>query len=341
MNALPFRLAALGVCAVLLISAYSRPSSASVITAAANAFLASLTAEQRAKATFEFKDEERFDWHFIPRPRKGLPLLEMTPTQKHLAHALLSAGLSQTGYIKAATIMSLEDVLRILENDDGQRRNPEGYFFSVFGVPSDKGVWGYRVEGHHLSQNFTLAGGKVVGAPSFFGANPAMVKQGPRAGLRALAREEDLARELMLALDEKQRQAALVDKVAYKDILTAASRKASLEGQPSGLLSSRLNEKQLGLLLHLLEEYAGNLPGEMAQARLDRVRKAQKNLHFAWAGVLEKGGPHYYRVQGPDFLIEYDNTQNEANHIHAVWRDVTGDFGLDLLAEHYRANPHR
>ncbi len=341
MNALPIRLAALGVCAVLLISAYSRPSSASVITAAAKAFLASLTAEQRAKATFEFKDEERFDWHFIPRPRKGLPLLEMTPTQKHLAHALLSAGLSQSGYIKAATIMSLEDVLRILESDDGQRRNPEGYFFSVFGVPSDQGVWGYRVEGHHLSQNFTLAGGKVVGAPSFFGANPAMVKQGPRAGLRALAREEDLARHLMLSLDEKQRQIALVDKVAYKDILTAASRKASLEGQPSGLLSTRLNEKQLGMLLHLLEEYAGNLPEEMAQARLERVRKAQKNLHFAWAGVLEKGGPHYYRVQGPDFLIEYDNTQNEANHIHAVWRDLTGDFGLDLLAEHYRANPHR
>jgi hypothetical protein len=341
MNALPIRLAALGVCAVLLISAYSRPSSASVVTAAANAFLASLTAEQRAKAIFEFKDEERFDWHFIPRPRKGLPLLEMTPTQKHLAHALLSAGLSQAGFIKAATIMSLEDVLRILENDDGQRRNPEAYYFSIFGVPSEKGVWGYRVEGHHLSQNFTLAGGKVVGAPSFFGANPALVKQGPRAGLRVLAREEDLARELMLSLDEKQRQIALVDQVAYKDILTAASRKASLEGQPSGLLSSRLNEKQLGLLLHLLEEYAGNLPGEMAQGRLERVRKAQRNLHFAWAGVLEKGGPHYYRVQGPDFLIEYDNTQNEANHIHAVWRDLTGDFGLDLLTEHYRANPHR
>lgn len=308
---------------------------------AANAFLSSLTSDQKAKATFGFPDEQRFDWHFIPRPRKGLPLLEMTPPQKHLAQALLSAGLSQAGYIKATTIMSLEDVLRILENDDGRRRNPDGYYFSVFGTPSDTGTWGYRVEGHHISQNFTIVAGKVVDTPSFFGANPAMVKQGPRAGLRALAREEDLGRELMMALDPKQREVALVDKVAYKDILTAASRKASLEGQPSGLPSARLNEKQMALLISLLEEYARNMPEEMAQARMDRVRKARKELRFAWAGALEKGGPHYYRVQAPRFLIEYDNTQNDANHIHAVWRDINGDFGLDLLGDHYKSSPHK
>ncbi len=308
---------------------------------AANALLSSLTAEQKAKASFGFTDEQRFDWHFIPRPRKGLPLLEMTAPQKHLAQALLSAGLSQAGYIKATTIMSLEDVLRILENDDGKRRNPDGYYFSVFGTPSDKGTWGYRVEGHHISQNFTVVGGRVVDTPSFFGANPAMVKQGPRAGLRALAREEDIGRELMTSLDPKQREIALVDKVAYKDILTAASRKASLEGQPSGLPSSRLNEKQMALLMSLLEEYARNMPEEMAQARMDRVRKARGSLRFAWAGALEKGGPHYYRVQAPAFLIEYDNTQNDANHIHAVWRDINGDFGLDLLGEHYKSSPHK
>jgi hypothetical protein len=168
----------------LLTSAYYRIPSSTVMTLAAEHFLASLTPEQRAQATFPFQDDERLNWHFIPKERKGLPLLDMTPPQRALAHGLLSAGLSQQGYIKAVTIMSLEDVLRILENADPNYRNPQKYYFTVFGTPSDTGTWGYRVEGHHLSQNFTVVNGKVAGTPSFFGANPAEVREGPRKGLR-------------------------------------------------------------------------------------------------------------------------------------------------------------
>jgi hypothetical protein len=336
-SALP-RLAALAAGLMLLTSAYLRVDSSDVMSKAATHFLSALTPEQKAKTTFAFKDDERLNWHFIPRERKGLPLREMTPAQRHLADALLSAGLSQRGFIKASTVMSLEEVLRIVENDSGERRNAEKYYFSVFGEPGPDNVWGYRVEGHHLALNFTVVRGRVVDSPMFFGANPAEVKQGPRQGLRALAAEEDLGRDLLMSLDDAQRKVAIVDQTAYKDILTAASRKASLEGQPSGLVASKMNARQLEKLNALIAEYANNVPEQMAQARLEKIKKAGKNLHFAWAGVAERGGPHYYRVQAPTFLIEYDNTQNNANHIHSVWRDFNGDFGLDLLQEHYRAS---
>ena len=210
-----------------------RVDAAWLMTECANRFLAALDANQRGKATFPFDTDERMNWHFIPRERKGLPLREMTPYQKHLASGLLAAGLSQTGYIKAVTIMSLEDVLRIMERDSGYIRNPEKYYFSVFGAPSEHGTWGYRVEGHHFSQNYTLVNGRVIDAPSFFGSNPAEVRQGPRQGLRTLAREDDLGFELIGNLDEQQWKVAIVDSTAYADILTAASRKAALQGQPS------------------------------------------------------------------------------------------------------------
>jgi hypothetical protein len=340
LNTTKVRLLAIGMGIVLLSSAYYRVHSASIMADTAIAFLNSLTPEQRGQATFDFKDDERLDWHFIPKPRKGLPLKDMTPTQKHLAHALLSAGLSQRGYIKAVTIMSLDDVLRIMERDDGVRRNPEGYFFSIFGEPSDKGTWGFRVEGHHVSQNFTLVNGKIAGSPSFFGANPAMVPEGPRKGLRALANEEDLGRELIQSLTPEQQQVAIVDKEAYKDIFTMASRKAALTGQPSGIAASKMTARQRELLQNLLDEYCYNMPDQLAQDREEKVKKAGGNLYFAWAGGTEKTQPHYYRIQAPAFLIEYDDTQNNANHIHSVWRDYDGDFGLDLLKQHYETS-HR
>src|SRR5579871_1699376 len=187
-------------------SLHHHSHSVSLITETANRFLAALGPDQRAKATFKFDDDERMNWHFIPKERKGLPLREMAPYQKHLANALLSAGLSQTGYIKAVTIMSLDDVLRVMENDSGERRNPEKYYFSIFGTPSDTQPWGYRVEGHHLSQNYTVVNGHAVDAPSFFGSNPAEVRQGPRAGLRTLAAEEDLGRDVISALDAEQKK---------------------------------------------------------------------------------------------------------------------------------------
>jgi hypothetical protein len=332
------RLGAVALGAILLTAAYHRTSSASVMSEAANRFLASLTPEQRAKAVMPFEDAERYKWFYVPIERKGLPLREMSSYQKHLASALLSAGLSQTGYIKAVTIMSLEDVLRMMEKDSGERRNPEKYYFSIFGTPSETGVWSYRVEGHHLSQNYTVANGHVVDGPSFFGSNPAEVRQGPRAGLRVLAAEEDLGRDLVASLDDGQKKIAIVDPKAPADILTTNTRKAALNGQPSGLQASQMNAKQFEKLSALLDEYAQNVPEQIAQARAEQVRKAGKNIWFAWAGGINRGELSYYRVQSPSFLIEFDETQDGGNHIHSVWREFNGDWGEDLLQEHYQSS---
>ena len=315
-----------------------RVHAASLMAECATRFLSALDPDQRGKATFAFDTDERMNWHFIPKERKGLPLREMTPYQKHLASALLAAGLSQTGYIKAVTIMSLEDVLKIIENDSGEHRNPEKYYFSVFGTPSDSGTWGYRVEGHHLSQNYTVVNGKVIDGPSFFGANPAEVRQGPRKGLRTLPGEDDLGIELIHTLDEQQQGVAIVDPTAYRDILTAASRKAALQGQPSGLSASKMNARQFDVLMALMEEYARNVPDELAEGRMEQINKAGRNISFAWSGGINRGDQHYYRVHAPSFLIELDDTQDNANHIHSVWRDFAGDFGEDVLQQHYHAS---
>ena len=304
----------------------------------AGRFLAALDANQRGRATFSFDADERMNWHFIPRERKGLALREMSPYQKHLASALLAAGLSQAGYIKAVTIMSLEEVLRIIENTSGEYRNPEKYYFSIFGTPAENGKWGYRVEGHHFSQNYTIVSGKVIDAPSFFGANPAEVQEGARKGLRTLPGEDDLGYELIRSFDEPQQKIAIVSATAYNDILTSASRRAALKGQPSGLSAAAMNSRQFDALMALVEEYARNLPDELAGDRIAQINKAGRYIHFAWSGGINRGDPHYYRVQTPSFLIEMDDTQDDANHIHSVWRDLTGDFGGDLLSQHYQAS---
>lgn len=314
----------------------------------AKTFLASLTPEQKQQVVFPFEDQERFFWHYIPtddipgryaRPRKGLTFKEMTSQQRHLASALLCAGLSQQGYIKTTTIMSLEDVLKVIEKDTKGRRDPERYHFSIFGEPSESGTWAYRVEGHHVSLHFTVVKGHAVGNPTFLGSNPAEVRSGPLTGVRALGAEEDKGRAVLESLTPEQRKVAIVTDKAYADILTEQSRKAALTGQPSGLSATKMTPPQRKLLEALMLEYAENLPAELAAQRLAKIKKAGTNVWFAWAGVAEKGGPHYYRVQTSTFLIEYDNTQNGANHIHSVWRDFEGDFGLDLLKEHYSSAP--
>jgi hypothetical protein len=316
-------------------------SALSLMTETANRFLEVLGPDQRSKATFVFDDDQRMDWHYIPKERKGLPLREMTPYQRHLASALLASGLSQVGYIKAVTIMSLEDVLRIIENDSGERRNPEKYYFTIFGTPSDSGTWGWRIEGHHLSQNYTVMNGQVVDSPSFFGSNPAEVRQGPRKGLRALSAEDSMGLELIGTLDEPLRKAAIVDAKAYSDILSAASRKVALAGQPSGLSAARMNSMQFDALRALAELYARNLPDELAQRRLQQVDREGRSAYFAWAGGINPGDPHYYRIQASSFLIEFDDTQDNANHIHSVWRDLRNDFGGDLLRAHYETSHQR
>ncbi|MCU1262287.1 MAG: hypothetical protein JWO80_5172 [Bryobacterales bacterium] len=338
MKHIPPRIAALAVCAVLLTAAYQRANNASMMTLAAKQFLDSLTPEEKAQATFTLDSAERENWFFTPVPRKGLALRDMTPAQQHLATALLTAGLSQQGLIKAETIMSMEDVLKVMEKDDGERRNPGKYYFSIFGTPSDTGQWGYRVEGHHLSQNYTISNGRVIDAPSFFGSNPAEVREGPRKGVRLLAQEEDRARELLNALDAGQKKTCIITTDAYKEIVTSNSKRAQLDGKPAGLPLSKMNAKQTQMLMDLLDVYASNLPQQMAEARMAQVKQTERDIYFAWAGVAERGGPHYYRIQSPAFLIEYDNTQNDANHIHTVWRDWTNDFGADLLKQHYNSS---
>jgi hypothetical protein len=306
---------------------------------AAENFLAALTPEQQAKAVYEFKNDERFDWHFIPKPRKGLPFKEMTPPQRLLAHALLSSGLSQRGYMKATTIMSLEQILYDLK-DNVPSRDADLYFVTVFGQPG-KASWGWRVEGHHLSLNFALEGDRVLAVtPSFFGANPAQIQAGPRKGLRVLAGEEDLARELVKSLSPDQRTVAIVATNAPREIITGSDRKArALE--PMGIPASRMTQPQKELLLKLLREYVLRYRSEIAEDDLKAIQQAgEDKIQFAWAGGLEPGQGHYYRIQGPTFLMEYDNTQNDANHIHSVWRDLLNDFGEDALRKHYDQVPH-
>ncbi len=308
------------------------------MTQAANSFLAALTEEQRAVAAFEFGADERENWHFIPKERKGVTVGSLKPAQQNLAFALLSTGLSPRGFNKAATIMSLEQILQEIEGPNRRfPRDPQLYHISIFGKPDAKGTWGWRYEGHHMSFNFTVVDGKfAAGTPTFLGTNPAEVRTGPRKGLRVLAAEEDLARSLMESLSPDQRKTAVILAAAPDDILTVASRRAEI-GEPKGIAYSELSPEQRNTLDAIVYEYVGRLRGELAADDMLKIRKAGRDtIRFGWAGSLERGKAHYYRVHGPTFLLEYDNTQNDANHVHAVWRDFTNDFGRDLLGEHLK-----
>ena len=302
---------------------------------AADRFLASLSSDQSAKARFEFSSEERVDWHFIPRPRKGLPVKELKSEQRALAFGLIESGLAGSGFLKATSIMSLEAVLRELEQGrNGPVRDPELYFLTIFGTPSDSGKWGWRVEGHHLSLNFVLEDGKVVSAtPAFFGSNPAEVRQGPRQGLRTLADREDRALRLLQALDEPQRKEATFAAEAPGEIRAAATPQPPTDAAP-GIAYASLNREQQAMLRALIESYAQDMPDEVSRAWLGEVAKAGFDaIRFAWAGVPDRSAGHAYRVQGPTFLIEFNNTQNGANHVHSVWRNMLGDFGIPLASK--------
>jgi hypothetical protein len=333
---------------------YSAEKSAASMAGAATKFLESLTPEQRQKAAFAFESEERLKWHFIPTemfPRNGLIIGDMTEAQRKAAHGLLQAGLSQRGYMTTTAIMELESVLAVLE-DAARKANPGGrgnvlvrdpvrYYFSVFGTPSPRGAWGWRVEGHHVSLNFTVVNGSLLASsPTFFGSNPAEVREGPKKGLRILASQEDSARALLMALDETQRKQAVFDATAPNDIATMNALDIK-PLSPGGITADRLTAAQREMLMAIVDAYAGVMPADVAAERLDKIKKAGvEKITFAWAGDAARGQRHYYRVQGPTFLIEYDNTQNNANHIHAVWRDFQGDFGRDLLRDHLKSVAH-
>jgi hypothetical protein len=308
---------------------------------AAQRFLAALEPPQRDQAQFEFPDPERRNWHYVPRQRAGVPWKDLSLGQQQLAHALLGTALSAQGLLKAATIVSLEEVLRVLEAGRGPVRDPGLYYLSIFGTPGPQGTWGWRVDGHHLSLNITLIDGQPMAVtPSFFGANPATVPSGPRAGLRVMAAEEDLARELVRSLNVEQRRIAVLPGAAPSDIILNPRRAAS-RLEPEGLAMNEMTDGQRDALRRLIEVYVRNYRPELADADLRKIDAAgSTRVHFAWAGSLNPGEPHYYRVQGPTFILEYDNVQNGANHIHTAWRDVDNDFGADLLRQHYEADPH-
>jgi hypothetical protein len=312
------------------------------MTQAARDFVAGLNAEQRAEATMKFDNPARLDWHFIPKEkRKGLQIKFMDDQQRKLAHSLLSSAVSQLGYDKAKTIMSLEAILHELEkNKQGAPlRDPERYYFTIFGQPSESDRWGLSVEGHHLSLNFVVDGGKIASVtPAFYGANPADVrgdyKVGAPRGTRVLHAEEDRGFELLKSLSAEQRAKAVVADKSPADIRGAAEPQPP-QSEPVGVPASELNDDQVKTLWSLLEAYTDNMTPEVGQKRLAEVRDAGiKKVYFAWAGPDKPGIGHYYRVQGQTFVIEFCNTQpdgagNPANHIHSVWRQMDGDFGLD------------
>jgi Protein of unknown function (DUF3500) len=301
----------------------------------AEAFLKSLSSGQRAVALFDFDDAERFRWQYTPGPRGGLPLKDMSAPQRDLALALVDAGLSESGARTARDIIRHELVLRRLEEAAGDlgssRRDRQRYYFSVFGDPASDHPWAWRLGGHHLCLHFTIVGGAVATTPLFFGANPARVRrQDPKHDRRLLAPEEDLARELVAGLDAVQRRRAVVSSTPPNDIVTRNAARVEITQIANGIGYDELTPRQQRRFGALVTRYVGRVRNSVAVN--------MEELSFAWAGSTEVGKGHYYAVVGPTFLIEYDNTQNSANHIHTVWRDVAADWGADLLASHYRSH---
>jgi hypothetical protein len=315
----------------------ARESLIAEVAKAANGFLASLPEDRRPAAKAAFQSRDRTTWRYTPGGRPGMPMQEMSPAQREAAQALLRSFLSSEGYLKVQSIIALEAVLRELERWD--ERDPERYWFLVFGEPGTESPWGVRVEGHHVSLHLAVIKGRFVSStPTFLGANPAEVRSGPKKGSRALAAEEDAARALLDSLDAAQRGEAIVDDSPYGDIVSRNRSKADrLEAR--GIAFAKLSSPQQTQLLALIEGYASTMKPKLAEERLAKIRAAGLDgIRFAWAGPTARGRPHYYRVQGPTFLIEFDNSGG--NHIHTVWRDFEGDFGRDLLKEHYGTSAH-
>ena len=305
-------------------------------------FLESLDDEQRNRLVMPFDDMSKNTWHYLPGrmwPRAGLTLDELNDNQKVEFSQMLQSFLSNTGYEKTRKIIELENVLVELGGDPGFR-DAGAYSIAVYGNPGTDSLWAWSFEGHHLSLNFTVSNGKLSVAPRFFGASPATIPEGSRKGERTLDREEDLALELINALSDQQKEEAIFQNVPFLDIVTTNATEVS-PLRPVGIEANKLTAKQKDLLKQLLKEYLSSIPGNFAIERESKINDEEfDEIRFGWAGALVNGQGHYYRIQGKTFLIEFDNTQNDANHIHTVWRDFDGDFGRDLIREHYLNSKH-
>ncbi|MFO7256119.1 MAG: DUF3500 domain-containing protein [Bacteroidota bacterium] len=314
------------------------PGAGQDLAETAKAFMALLTAEQLEKATFPVDTDERTDWTFVPRARKGIPFKQLNPKQREAALNLLRASLSQQGYTKATEIMAHENILRELEGrgPNDTYRDPENYYVSIFGTPSSKGPWGWRLEGHHVALNFFSIDGTLVSStPSGFGSNPATVPRGPQTGKQILKLESDLGFQLVNSLTAAQLKVAKFSDTAPYEMFTLGEREAT-PLEPKGLSYREMTSAQQKMLLSLLDVYVRNYAFGFSNRLMKKIQDAGiENLYFAWAGSLQPGAGHYYRIQGPMLLIEFDNTQNNANHIHTAVRDLTDDFAYDILKEHY------
>ncbi len=308
--------------------------------AAAQDFLASLTPEQKQQASFAFDDKERLNWNFVPlqdnnrkTTRKGLPLESMSADQKKKALELLRTGTSASGADTAKLIMMLEALLRDVEKGGAMVRNPDWYFVTIFGAPSKTGNWGWRIEGHHLSINYSLAGTQVTAAtPFFFGANPAVIKFGLLEGTKVLAAVQDLGTKMFASLDADQKKIALQPKSFGEPDQKSPNPKV---GAAVGLPAAKMTDAQKDMLMKLLDAYASRMPKDIGDTELKAVQSAGvEKVHFAYSGAIEDGKGRTYRVQGPTFVVEFLNIQgdgqnNPNNHIHSSWRRIKGDFGLN------------
>jgi hypothetical protein len=305
-------------------------------------YIVSLSEAQKKKSLFSFEDAERKNWHFFPKVRGGLPLREMSEAQQALCRQLLAAGLSEQGQEKASGIMQLERILQELENRpvENDWRNPLLYYLAIFGTPGREEPWGWRLEGHHLSLNFSSVDRELAATPAFFGSNPAIVRSGQYEGTEVLKAEQTLGRELVNMLDAEQAKVAILPDPAPNDIVTFVQQKVELDNY-AGLAAGQMTDAQRAKLEELLGAYLNNMNADIAKKQWNKLQESGLDkLYFAWMGGTKAGEPHYYRIHGPTLLIEYDNVQNGNNHIHSVWRDLTDDFGEDLLREHY-AHGHK
>ncbi|TWT34183.1 DUF3500 domain-containing protein [Blastopirellula retiformator] len=322
------------------VALFKPATTGTAMTAAANAFLASLSDEEKAVALQDYDAPHRVDWHFIPKDaRKGLKIGDMNVDQRKLAYGLLKSALSDVGYDKTTKIMDLENLLKQLQKN-GPIRDPYRYYVTIFGQPKADARWGFSFEGHHLSLNFVVEGNAVISStPQALCTNPAELKETysekfPR-GYRILKQEETVGFELVNNLSPEQAKVALIAAKAPAEIRNPGKTHAPNDA-PVGIAAKDLSGSQQQSLRSLIDVYCAAMPADVAAARRKQIEDAGfDKVHFAWAGATKPGVGHYYRVQGPTFVIELVNTQpdvagNIANHVHCIFRDMAGDFALPI-----------